>query len=139
MNSWLTSQLIPGSKLTSEDASKTAASARHSIPSSETALSGASRSDCQGPEPAAGAAARQRTRDVRVARQRVASKPARHAKMERVALKSAQPIKAERVAAKSAKQAKTGMSYARATLIQRRKSPLLSAERNRDPFESAIE
>jgi hypothetical protein len=60
----------------------------------------------KGPESAAGVAARQRTkREVRVARQRVASKPARHAKMERVAVKSAQPVKAE---PKSAEHAKTG-------------------------------
>jgi hypothetical protein len=58
-------------------------------------------------QPAAGVAARQRTkREVRVTRQRVASKPARHAKMERVAV--AEPVRAERVAAKSAEHAKTG-------------------------------
>jgi hypothetical protein len=62
----------------------------------------------KGPEPSMRVAARQRTkRNARVAVERVAAKPLRHAKLERVDAKSAQHAKTGRVAAKSGQQAKT--------------------------------
>jgi hypothetical protein len=59
----------------------------------------------KGPEPAARVAAREQTkRDTPT--ERVAAKPARHAKLERVAAKSARHTKTQRVAAKSGWPAK---------------------------------
>jgi hypothetical protein len=60
----------------------------------------------KGPEPTTQVAARQQTnRDTPT--ERVAAKPARHAKLERVAARSARHAKTDRVAAKSGQQAKT--------------------------------
>jgi hypothetical protein len=62
----------------------------------------------KGPEPTTRVAARQQTnQDTHVPTERVAAKPARHAKLKRVAAKSARHAKTQRVAAKSARHAKT--------------------------------
>src|SRR6266545_6866951 len=86
-----------------EDVASAAESLSRAVPTPVRALEAVAK----GPEPTMRVAARQRTkRNARVAVERVAAKPLRHAKLERVAAKSAQHAKTQRVAAKSGQQAK---------------------------------
>jgi hypothetical protein len=86
-----------------EDVASAAESLSRAVPTPVRALEAVAK----GPEPTMRVAARQRTkRNARVAVERVAAKPLRHAKLERVVAKSAQHAKTQRVAAKSGQQAK---------------------------------
>jgi hypothetical protein len=85
-----------------EDVASAADSLSRTAPTPVRALE----ASAKGPEPTTQVAARQQTnRDTPT--ERVAAKPARHAKLERVAARSARHAKTDRVAAKSGQQAKT--------------------------------
>jgi hypothetical protein len=87
-----------------EDVASAADSLSQAAPTPVRALEAVAK----GPEPTTQVAARQRTkRNARVAVERVAAKPLRHAKAERVAAKSARHARTERLAAKSVQHAKT--------------------------------
>jgi hypothetical protein len=87
-----------------EDVASAADSLSQAAPTPVHALQTAA----QGRESTTQVAARQQTkRNARVAVERVAAKPLRHAKAERVAAKSARHARTERLAAKSVQHAKT--------------------------------